>query len=110
MIRFQSLLSRKVAMSFKKSAMEQAMKLMASPTVGRWMQNPKVMQAVMSAMQLPGKVQAHLDDHRRTLARALNLATQEEVEGLRSTIRDLDSQLGDLRQENDSLRRGNGSR
>jgi hypothetical protein len=97
-------------MSFKKSAMQQAMKLMASPTVGKWMQNPKVMQAVMSAMALPGKVQAQIDDSRRTLAKALNLSTQDEVEGLRSTIRDLDTQIGDLRQENDSLRRGNGSR
>jgi polyhydroxyalkanoate synthesis regulator phasin len=95
-------------MSFKKVAMEQAMKLMSSPTVGKMMQNPKVMQAMMTAMSLPGKVQAQLDQQRRNIARALNLVTQEEVEGLKSTIRDLNSQVGSLQREADAAKRGNG--
>jgi hypothetical protein len=63
-------------------------------------------------MSLPGKVQAHLDDQRRNIARVFHLATREEVEGLKSTIRDLDSKIVTLRQENDSLKRrpgGNGT-
>jgi hypothetical protein len=106
-----SKLQREDRMSLKKAAMQQAMKLMSSPTVMKLMQDPRFMQAMMGAFSLKGKVEAQLEETKTTIAKVLNLATREEVDSLKSTIRDLDSRLGTLRHENESLRRsGSGER
>jgi hypothetical protein len=54
----------------KKRVMEQAMKFMASERGQKLMQNPQLMQAVMKAIELRGKVQSNLDGHIKNLQKA----------------------------------------
>ena len=84
-------------MDLKQQLMTQAFKLMQDPRVAKALQNPKVMQGVMGAMQLGAKVQKNLAHSSTAVARGLNLATTAEVEELRSTIDRLERELAESR-------------
>lgn len=84
-------------MDLKQQLMTQAFKLMQDPRVAKALQNPKVMQGVMGAMQLGAKVQKNLAYSSTAVARGLNLATTAEVEELRSTIDRLERELAESR-------------
>ena len=83
----------------RSTMMEQGMKLMASPTAMKLMQNPKFMMAMMTMMQLPEKVRGGLEKQATTMARMLNMPTNADVEKLRRTIRDLERSVDRLKSE-----------
>jgi cell division FtsZ-interacting protein ZapD len=87
--------------SIKNKLMEQGMKLMSDPRVGKLMQDPRVMKAVMSAMSVPGKVQSLTNDGVEKIAKAMALATEQEVDDLKRTVRKLEDELTQLRRERD---------
>ena len=66
-------------MSLKKSLMKQGMKLMTDPRVMKMMQDPRVMKAVMAAMSMPGKVQTFGNEQVEKIAKAMALATEDEL-------------------------------
>ena len=74
-------------------AMRQGMKLMSSPQVMQVMSNPKFQQAMMRAFMLRGQVQAAWDGHAKKFAKRFKLATKDDLDQLRSTIRTLESNL-----------------
>ena len=84
-------------MDFRQQLMTQAFKLLQDPRVGKALQNPRVMQGIMGAVQLGSKVQQNLDASVRRVVQGLNLATSEEVDELRRTIERLENQLEDQR-------------
>lgn len=67
-------------------------KLMQDPRFLKLMQNPKVMHAAMSAMQMRGKLQNQLERRVEDLARSLNLATRAEVRELKRAIQRLEQE------------------
>jgi hypothetical protein len=83
-------------MSLKKSLMKQGMKLMTDPRVMKLMQDPRVMKAVMAAMSMPGKVQSFGNEQ---IAKAMALATEDEVDDLKRTVRSLEEEVARLRKE-----------
>ena len=85
--------------SIKNKLMEHGMKLMSDPRVGKLMQDPRVMKAVMSAMSVPGKVQSLTNDGVEKIAKAMALATEQEVDDLKRTVRKLEDELSQLRKE-----------
>lgn len=86
-------------MDIKRELMGQAFKLIQDPRVAKALQNPKVMQGVVGAMQLGAKVQKNLETGSAAVVRGLNLATNAEIEELRSEIDRLRSQLADEAQQ-----------
>lgn len=86
-------------MSLKKSLMKQGMKLMTDPRVMKLMQDPRVMKAVMTAMSMPGKVQNFGNESVEKIAKAMALATEDEVNDLKRTVRSLEEEVSRLRRE-----------
>lgn len=86
-------------MDVKRELIDQAVKLMQNPRVSRALQNPRVMQGVVGAMQLGAKVQKNVETGATVVARGLNLATQEQVDELRGEIDRLRDQLADAERD-----------
>ena len=86
-------------MSLKKSLMKQGMKLMTDPRVMKLMQDPRVRKAVMGAMSVPGKVQSFGHEQAEKIAKAMALATEDEVNDLKRTVRSLEEEVSRLRKE-----------
>ena len=82
--------------SIKKTLMKQGMKLMTDPRVMKMMQDERVMKAIMQMMAMPGKVQSFSSEHIEKLAKAMSLATQDEVKDLKRQIRRLEEEVSRL--------------
>jgi cell division FtsZ-interacting protein ZapD len=95
--------------TLKKSLMKQGMKLMSDPRIMKLMQDERVMKAVMQVMAMPGKVQSFTHDHVEKLAKAMALATEDEVKDLKRTVRRLEEEVARL-QRSDEDGKGNGRR
>ena len=80
-------------MDLKQKLTESALRLMQDPRVIKALQNPKVMQGVMGALQLRVKVQQNLETNAQRVAKGLRLATESEVRDLRRAVRRLEREL-----------------
>jgi hypothetical protein len=85
--------------SLKKSLMKQGMKLMSDPRVMKLMQDERVMKAVMQVMSMPGKMQTFTTEQVERLAKAMALATEDEVKDLRRTVRRLEEEVTRLQRD-----------
>jgi hypothetical protein len=85
--------------SIKKALVEQGMKLMSDPRVMKIMQDERVMKALMQMMSMPGKVQTFTNDQVERLAKAMSLATEDEVNDLKRQIRRLEEEVARLEQK-----------
>jgi len=85
--------------SIKKTLMKQGMKLMSDPRVMKIMSDERVMKAVMQMMNVPGKVQSFTDEQIAKLAKAMSLATEDEVKDLKRQVRRLEEELTRLERE-----------
>ena len=88
-------------MSLKKKMLEEGMKLMSDPRVMKLMQDERVMKAVMGAMSMPGKVQSFTQDQAEKIAKAMALATEDEVKDLRRTVRRLEEEVARMRRKSE---------
>ena len=91
--------------SLKKTLMKQGMKLMADPRVMKLMQDERVMKALMQMMSMPGKVQTFTVEQVEKLAKAMSLATEDEVKDLRRTVRRLEEEIARLEKEGKDKKR-----
>ncbi|MBX3201442.1 MAG: hypothetical protein KF850_28810 [Labilithrix sp.] len=85
--------------SIKKTLVKQGMKLMTDPRVMKLMQDERVMKAVMQMMSMPGKVQTFTSDQVERLAKAMSLATEDEVKDLKRQIRRLEEEVSRLEKD-----------
>ncbi len=83
-------------MALKDTLMAEGMKLAGNPAVAKLMQDPRFMRLVMTAMAMPGKVSEFTDEQREHFAKAMGLATQEEVRDLKRTVAALERQVARL--------------
>ncbi len=84
-------------MSLKDKVMAEGMKLATNPQVAKLMQDERVMKLVMTAVSVPGKVQTFTTEQKEAFAKAMGLATQDEVKDLKRQIAALERELADLR-------------
>jgi hypothetical protein len=89
-------------MSLKKTLMQQGMRLMTDPRVMRLMQDERVMKAMMTAMSVPGKAQSFAREQVETIAKAMALATEDEVKDLRRTVRKLEEDMARMKADRPS--------
>ena len=85
--------------TIKKALMKQGMKLMSDPRVMKLMQDERVMKAVMAAMAMPGKVQTFTKEQVEGIAKAMALATENEVSDLKRTVRKLEEEVARLQKD-----------
>ena len=85
--------------SIKKTLMKQGMKLMTDPRVMKMMQDERVMKAVMQMMTVPGKVTSFTNEQIEKLAKAMSLATEDEVKDLKRQIRRLEEEVSRLERD-----------
>jgi cell division protein FtsB len=85
--------------SIKKTLVKQGMKLMTDPRVMKMMQDERVMKAVMQMMTVPGKVQSFGNEQVERLAKAMSLATEDEVKDLKRQIRRLEEEVSRLEKD-----------
>jgi cell division protein FtsB len=85
--------------SIKKTLMKQGMKLMSDPRVMKIMQDERVMKALMQMMHVPGRVQSFTSEQVEKLAKAMSLATEDEVNDLKRQIRRLEEEIARLEKE-----------
>lgn len=83
-------------MSMKKTLLNQGMKIMSDPRVMKLMQDERFMKAVMGLMSVPGRVSTFAQDQSARFARAMELATEQEVKDLRRTVRSLEEQIAEM--------------
>src|SRR5580704_17100350 len=85
--------------TWKKTLLKQGMKLMSDPRVMKLMQDERVMKAVMQVMSVPGKVQTFTQDNVEKIAKAMALATEDEVKDLKRTVRRLEEEVSRLQRD-----------
>jgi cell division FtsZ-interacting protein ZapD len=85
--------------TWKKTLMKEGMKLISDPRVLKVMQDERVMKAVMQVMSMPGKVQSFTQDNVEKLAKAMALATEDEVKDLRRTVRRLEEEMNRMQRD-----------
>jgi hypothetical protein len=88
--------------SIKKTLLQQGMKLMTDPRIARVMQDERVMKALMQMMSMPGKVQSFTNEQVERLAKAMSLATEDEVNDLKRQIRRLEEEVARLEERDRS--------
>jgi cell division protein FtsB len=85
--------------TWKKTLMKEGLKLMSDPRVLKMMQDERVMKAVMQVMSVPGKVSTFTQENVEKLAKAMALATEDEVKDLRRTVRRLEEEMNRLQRD-----------
>ena len=85
--------------SWKKTLMKEGMKLVSDPRVLKMMQDERVMKAVMQVMSVPGKVQNFTQENAEKIAKAMALATEDEVKDLRRTVRRLEEEMSRMQRD-----------
>ena len=83
-------------MALKDKLMSEGMKLASNPSVAKLMQDPRFMRLVMTAMSLPGRVDTFSTEQKEHFAKAMGLATQEEVRDLKRTVAALERAVARL--------------
>jgi hypothetical protein len=87
--------------TIKKTLVKQGMKLMSDPRVMKIMQDERVMKALMQMMSVPGKVQTFTNEQVERLAKAMSLATEDEVNDLKRQIRRLEEEVARMEDKKD---------
>lgn len=83
-------------MALKDKLMTEGMKLAANPAVAKLMQDERFMKAMMTAMAMPGRVSNFTAEQKEHFAKAMGLATQEEVRDLKRTVAALERAVARL--------------
>ena len=84
-------------MDLKQELINKALKLMQDPRVAKAVQNPAVIQGVMSALKLRSDVEKNLGASMKVIAKRLNLATEAEVKELKRAVQRLERELAEER-------------
>ncbi|WP_438005286.1 hypothetical protein WME89_42210 [Sorangium sp. So ce321] len=86
-------------MALKDKLVTEGMKLAANPNVAKLMQDERFMRLFMTAMSVPGRVSSFTAEQKETFAKAMGLATAEEVRDLKRTVASLERELSRFRRE-----------
>lgn len=83
-------------MGLRDKLMNEGMRLATSPAVAKLMQDERFMRLVMAAVAMPGRVQTFTAEQKEQFARAMGLATAEEVKDMKRIIASLEETVARL--------------
>ena len=84
-------------MALKEKLISEGMKLAANPNVAKLMQDERFMRVFMQAMSVPGRVSSFTSEQKEAFAKAMGLATVDEVRDLKRTVASLEREIAKLR-------------
>src|SRR5512135_2322259 len=70
-------------MGIKDEVKKRGLQLMSDPRVAKLMQNEQFMRAMMSVIQVPGKVETFTSEQTERFAKMMRLATSDEMKDLK---------------------------
>ena len=76
--------------------MVEGMKLASKPALAKVLQDERFMKLLMAAMSMPGRVQTFTGEQKEQFARAMGLATAEEVRDLKRMVASLEDTVARL--------------
>jgi polyhydroxyalkanoate synthesis regulator phasin len=88
--------TRGIEMAIKDEMLKKGMQMLSDPRVQKLMQNPQFMKLMMTAVQVPGRVNTFTNEQAERLASTLRLATAKEVKELRRTVQKLEREVARL--------------
>ena len=86
-------------MALKDKVMQEGLKLATHPAVAPLLQDERLMKLLMSALSVPGRLEELTEEQKANFVRVMGLATKQEVDDLKRTVRSLEDELSRLRQE-----------
>ena len=92
-------------MKLKDRLMAEGLRFATDPRVAKLMQDERFMRLVMTAMAVPGRVSSYTTEQKEAFAKAMGLATSEEVRDLRRIVASLEDTLAELRRRDDGEQR-----
>ena len=84
-------------MDLKDRVVSEVMKLAAHPTVAPLLQDERVMKLLMNALSVPGRLEEISEEQKANFTKLMGLATRQEVDDLKRTVRALEDELARLR-------------
>ena len=89
-------------MGIKDEVKKRGLQLMSDPRVGKLMQNEQFMRAMMTVIQVPGKVESFTTEQTERFAKMMRLATSDEMKDLKRQVKSLEAELARLKKRVDS--------
>jgi hypothetical protein len=83
-------------MSLKDKIMSEGMKLAGNPALAKVVQDERFMKLMMAALSVPGRVQTFTSEQKEQFAKAMGLATAEEVRDLKRIVASLEETVARL--------------
>ena len=80
-------------MSIKDNVRKRSMELFSDPRVMKLMQNEQFMKAMMTVVQVPGKVNSFTTEQQERFAKSMNLVPSNEVADLKRLLNRLETQV-----------------
>jgi hypothetical protein len=91
-------------MGIKDDMKKKGLELMGDPRVAKLMQNEQVMRAMMTLVQVPGKVNTFTTEQTERFAKTMRLATAQELKDLKRTVKNLEADVARLKKQLDDRR------
>lgn len=88
-------------MSIKDNLQKKGLQLMGDPRVAKLMQNEQFMKAMMTLVQVPGKVNTFTTEQTERFAKAMRLPTLQEFKELKRQVKNLEADVGRLKKKLD---------
>ncbi len=92
-------------MSIKDEVKKKGLQLMGDPRVAKLMQNEQFMKAMMTVVQVPGKVNTFTTEQTERFAKSMRLATADEFKDLRRQVKSLEADVARLKKKVEDLSR-----
>jgi cell division FtsZ-interacting protein ZapD len=89
-------------MGIKDEVKKRGLQLMSDPRVGKLMQNEQFMRAMMTVIQVPGKVETFTTEQTERFAKMMRVATAEEVKDLKRQVKSLEADVARLKKKLDA--------
>ena len=84
-------------MTLKDQVKKRGLQLLSDPRVSKLMQNEQFMRAMMTVVQVPGKVETFTSEQTERFAKSMRLATAEEVKDLKRQVKNLEAEVARLK-------------
>jgi hypothetical protein len=90
------------AMGIRDEVKKRGLQLMSDPRVGKLMQNEQFMRAMMTIIQVPGKVENYTTEQTERFAKMMRVATADEVKDLKRQVKNLEADVARLKKKLDA--------
>ena len=87
------------SMGIKDNVKKKGLELMGDPRVAKLMQNEQFMKAMMTIVQVPGKVNTFTTEQTERFAKTMRLATADEVKSLKRQVKSLEADVARLKKK-----------